>query len=128
MADNSLTRHQGQSLPVPVKLEPKVTKRSLMVSVRIYFYQLWNKAEDAFRTRLGSVGNADSVTGIRMFDRAEAVGMIREAGKDAKDPVIMGALPGDIYRCVTRLLRAHDMGLKLRRQQYQQLTHTPAAE
>lgn len=128
MAKNSVTRHQAQTLPVPPKLEPKVTKRSLMERVRGYFYQLWNEVEDSFRVRLGTVGNADSVTGIRMFDRYEATDMIKKAGKDAKDPVIISAMTGDIYRCVVRLLRAHDMGLKLRREQYRQLTHTPAAE
>lgn len=128
MAKNSVIRHQAQALPVPPKLEPKLTKRSLMERVRVYFYRLWNDVDDSFRTRLGSVSNADSVTGIRMFDRYEATDQIKKMGKDDKDPVIMSVLTGDIYRCVVRLLRIHDMGLKVRREQYRQLTHTPAAE
>jgi len=116
-------------LPVPEHLEPRNTARSLLSQVRVYFYNLWNDTADAtFRSLLASVGNKDAITGNRMFDRAKAVGMIKEAANEANDSFTSGALDGDIYKHVVGLLRTEGMGLKLRRTQYKQLTRQAPAE
>ena len=115
-------------LPVPARLEPKQSKRTLMYSVRAYFYSLYNTTSAKFRDLLASVGNKDAVTGNRLFDRHEAVGMIKQAAKQAQDQFTAESKDGDIYRCIVNLMRKHDMGLKLRRREYALLTHsaTPA--
>lgn len=110
-------------LPGPERLEPKQTKRSLMISVRVYFYSLYNGTNSKFRELLWSVGNKDSVHNAnRMFDRHEAVGMIRERAKEAKDTVTISAKDGHIYHCLVNLMRAEGLGIKLRRSQYRELT------
>jgi len=119
---NEITR-----LPMPDKLEPKVSSRSLAMSVRNYFYSLYNNAK-AFRDLLASVGNKDAMTGNRLFDRHEAVGLIKQAAKKADDPIVLGAKDGDVYRCIVNLMRQNDMGLKLRRREYTRLTHQAPAE
>lgn len=115
-------------LPIPDRLEPKRTQRTLMVNVRMYFYQLYNTPDGKFRALLVSISNVDAVTGNRMFDRAEAVGMIKDAAKTAKDITTSGAKAGHIYRCLVNLMREHGLGLKLRRTEYLRLTHQQAAE
>jgi len=115
-------------LPMPERLEPKITKRSLATSVRIYFYTLYNDASGKFKGLLASVGNKDSKTGNRLFDRHEAVGLIKLAAREAKDTATTGALDGDVYKCIVNLMRENKIGLRLRRQGYQNLTHTQAAE
>jgi hypothetical protein len=116
-------------LPMPDRIEPKSTKRTLMTFVRIYFTALFNGNEgDMFKGWLGSVGNKDAKTGNRLFDRYEAVNMVKQAAVKADDEATAKAKPGDIYQCITHLLRENGMGLKLRRQQYEQLTHMKPAE
>jgi hypothetical protein len=114
-------------LPIPDRLEPKKTSRSLATSVRIYFYTLYNAAK-AFRDLLASVGNEDAIHGNRLFDRHVAVGLIKKAAIDAKDMLTAEANDGEIYRHIVNLMRNEKMGLKLRRQQYQQMTHQAPAE
>jgi hypothetical protein len=114
-------------LPVPTKLEPKSAKRTLMMSVRSYFYTLYNADSDKFRELLGSVGNKDAVTGNRYFDRHEAVKMIKEAAIKAQDDSTVEALDGDVYRCLVNVMRGHaELSLKWRRQQYLQFTQQAA--
>jgi hypothetical protein len=117
-------------LPVPDKLDPKHTKRSLMTNVRLRFFQLWNSAEakvkDTFHQLMASVSNDDSVNKSRSYDRAKAVDMIVSvAGSDA---VINGAKPGDILKCLSHVMRENGMGLRLRRREYARLTHASPAE
>jgi hypothetical protein len=54
------------------------------MSVRNYFYALYNATNATFREMLVSVGNKDSKTGNRLFDRHVAVGMVKEAAKRAR--------------------------------------------
>ena len=115
-------------LPMPERLEPKKTSRSLATSVRVYFYTLYNATNAKFRELLASVGNKDAITGNRLFDRHEAVGMIKAAATKAEDSLTTTAKDGDIYRCLVNLMRQNDMGLKLRRREYNRLTHQQAAE
>lgn len=115
-------------LPMPDHLEPKDAFRSLMSSVRIYFYTLYNATDKTFRNLLASVGNKDSITGNRLFDRYEAVAMVKTVAGKSNDAVTEGAKPGDIYRCIVNLLRQNDMGLRIRRREYQRLTHQAPAE
>jgi hypothetical protein len=115
-------------LPVPERLEPKKTARSLMQSVRIYFYSLYNSTNAAFRDLLASVGNTDSKTGNRLFDRHNATLMIKEAAKKAEDVTVLGAKDGEIYQCIVRVMRQNNLGLKLRRAEYKRLTHQQPAE
>lgn len=115
-------------LPMPDHLEPDSTSRSLMVSVRMYFFALYNAADKTFQKYLGSVGNKDSVTGNRLFDRHEAVRMIKKTAKEAKDGVTENAYDGDIYKCIVSLMRKKGMGQRLRSQQYRELTHRAPAE
>lgn len=121
------TKPEVAQLPVPTKLEPKNTPRALSTSVRGYFYTIWNSAE-AFRTFLGSVGNKDSVTGNRLFDRYKAVEMIKEAAAEAKDSLTANAKDGDIYKYVTHIMGKEGLGLKTRREQFKALTHQQPAE
>jgi len=115
-------------LPVPERLEPKKTSRSLVTSVRIYFYTLYNATSATFRELLASVGNKDAIHGNRLFDRHVAVGMIKKAAIDAKDTLTATANDGEVYRCIVGIMRQNDMGLKLRRRDYQRLTHQQPAE
>ena len=117
-------------LPVPDKLDPQHTKRSLMTNVRLLFFQLWNSAEAKVKTRfhslMASVGNGDSVNKSRAYDRCKAVDMIVE--KAGQDATVNGALPGDILKCLSVIMRENGMGLRLRRREYQRLTHARPAE
>jgi hypothetical protein len=117
-------------LPVPDKLDPKHTKRSLMTNVRLRFFQLWNATEAKAKTRfhqlMASVGNDDSVNKSRGYDRCKAVDMIISAADG--DAVINGAKPGDILKCLSLIMRENGMGLRLRRREYQRLTHATPAE
>ncbi len=116
-------------LPVPERIEPKNAKRSLLQNVRGYFYLLYNSDDEAFRNFLASVGNDDAITGRRDFDRHEAVGLIKEQARLAKDAATLDALDGDIYRCLVTVMRSHDeLKPKLRRAQFAQLQHQQAAE
>jgi hypothetical protein len=115
-------------LPLPDHLEPKKTSRSLATSVRIYFYTLYNNANAAFRELLASVGNKDAIHGNRLFDRHVAVGLIKKAALEAKDTLTANANDGDIYRHIVNLMRGEKLGLRLRRNQYRQITHQQPAE
>jgi uncharacterized protein YecA (UPF0149 family) len=116
-------------LPVPDKLEPMHTKRSLMTNVRLRFFQLWNNAEAKLKTQfhqlMASVGNGDSVNKSRAYDRCKAVDMI--VNVSGNDTVINGAKPGDILKCLSVIMRENGMGLRLRRREFQRLTHSPSA-
>jgi len=120
------TGNSGARLPMPERLEPKSSAHSLMTSVKVYFYKLYNGADKTFRNFLASVSNKDSITDNRMFDRYKAVEMIVKAASDAKDISIMDAKEGQIYKCVSRIMRQNNMGLRLRRQEYKRLTQQPA--
>lgn len=113
-------------LPMPVRLEPKATARSLALQVRHYFYALYNAADASFREYLASVGNKDSLTGKREFDRYKAVEMVKAAAKKAEDDLVVQAKEGDIYKYVSRLLRLNGQGLKIRRAEYKRITTQPA--
>ncbi|HEY1859600.1 MAG TPA: hypothetical protein VGG61_04560 [Gemmataceae bacterium] len=115
-------------LPIPERLEPKVTTRALRESVRVYFYSLYNAASSSFRDLLVSVGNEDAITGNRTFDRHNATIMIKEAAKKADDHMVKNALDGAVYKCIVDFMRENNLGLKLRRREYERLTHqqTPA--
>jgi hypothetical protein len=115
-------------LPVPDRLDPQHTKHSLMTNVRLLFFRLWNgteaKAKARFHQLMASVGNDDSVNKSRAYDRCTAVNMIVEAA--GADSVINGAKPGDILKCLSVIMRQNGMGLRLRRREYQRLTHSPS--
>jgi hypothetical protein len=116
-------------LPIPERLVPRNAARSLQTNVRSYFYSLYNSNAATFRNLLVSVGNKDAVTGNRLFDRHVAVGLIKTAAKEAQDTITLNAKDGDVYKCLVVCMRSHDeLKLKLRRQQYDQLTHQQAAE
>jgi hypothetical protein len=87
---------QVARLPLPERIEPKVTKHSLFARVRIYYYGLYNGASSKFRDYLASVGNKDSLTGNRMFDRAEAVKLVLKEAETAKDSITLASSQGDI--------------------------------
>ena len=115
-------------LPIPDRLEPKKTQRTLGTSVKIYFYALYNATSAAFRDLLVSVGNKDAKTGNRLFDRHNAVGMIKKMALDAKDTLTAEAKDGDVYHHLVNIMRDNDLGLRLRRQQYKQITKQQPAE
>jgi hypothetical protein len=114
-------------LPIPDRLEPKRTKRSLGTCVRMYFYPLYNASASTFRDLLRSVGNKDSKNGNRLFDRHVAVGMIKKAAIEAKDSSTAEAVDGDIYKIIVDIMRSNNLGLKLRRFEYKRLAHMPQA-
>ena len=115
-------------LPLPDRLEPTVSSRTLMSSVKIHFYALYNATNSKFKEWLVAVGNKDAITGRRDFDRHEATIMIKSAAKTAADTVVMNAKDGDIYKCIVHLMRKNNLGLRVRRQEYQRITHTAPAE
>jgi hypothetical protein len=123
-----MSKNEIVTLPMPERLEPKSTTRSLTVSVRMYFYALYNSADGKFRNLLASVGNTDSITGNRLFDRHEAVVMIKAMASKAGDTMTTSAKDGHVYRCLVGLMRNNALGLKLRRREYNRLTHQQAAE
>lgn len=127
MTDNNIVQ-----LKVLDTLVQKTTKRSLMTNVRMRFFQLWNsgeaKARATFHKLMASTSNGDdSVNKSRVYDRCEAVNMIIAVAKEAKDAIVTDAKPGDILRCLAVIMRQNEMGLKLRRQQYKSLMHSPSA-
>ena len=109
-------------LPVPGRLDPPQNTRTLMVSVAAAFYVLYN-SNPAFRRLLASVANLDSVTGNRMFDRHQAVLLIKDAANKSNDRVIITASDGAIYKCLVTLLKRNGLGLRDRRIEYARLTH-----
>jgi hypothetical protein len=115
-------------LPVPERLEPKNAERSLLQSVRNYFYPLWRENE-AFRERLGTVGNKDALTGNLHFDRHEAVTMIKSAANEAKDKAIANAKDGIIYKHLVTIMKQHpELRPKQRRLEYARMEQQQAAE
>ena len=122
--------HQDEGaarLPLPVRLPPPVNPaRSLAIKVRDYFHSLWSNV--TFRDFLASVGNKDSITGNRLFDRYKAVEMVKAAAKSAEDSFTVSAKDGDIYKYLVRNMSKNGMGLRLRREQYKTLTHQAPAE
>lgn len=112
-------------LPLPEHLEPKVTARQLKAAVRSYYYALYNSSAD-FREWLTATGNKDAVTRNRLFDRHEAVKMIKDAAKKANDMFVFNAFDGIIYKHISELMNDDDIGLKLRRQQYAEITRQAA--
>jgi hypothetical protein len=119
---------EAPRLPMPERLEPKVTKRTLMMNVRHYFYSLYNSANTGFKELLASVSNKDAITGNRLFDRRDAVTMIKDAAKAVKDTTTTNAKDGEIYKCLSNLMRQNKIGLQLRREKYRDVSHqqTPA--
>ena len=115
-------------LPLPDRLEPTISSRSLGTSVKIHFYALYNAANSKFKEWLTAVGNKDAITGNRNFDRHEAVLMIKAAAKTAADTVVMNAKDGDVYKHLTHLMRKNNLGLRVRRQEYRRITGTVPAE
>jgi hypothetical protein len=113
-------------LPMPARLVQKRTARSLGSAVRGYFYPAYN-SNARFKRHLQSVGNNDSVTKNRMFDRFIAVSVIREMARAAKDTMTAEAPEGHIYGCLVGIMRSENLGLKLRREQYRRLTHQQQA-
>ena len=98
--------------------------RSLHASVRIYFEALYPKPE--FQNLLASVNNRTSLTGNRLFDRYDAVRMIKELAAERKDTAVVGTKAGYIYKIVVGVMRQNNMGLKLRRKEYLLLTQQAA--
>jgi hypothetical protein len=100
-----------------------------MFKVRGHFYKLYNNNDDKrFQELLASVGNVDAITGNRLFDRHEAVRMIKISAEAAKDNDVLEALDGHVYRCIVHIMNENDVGLRSRRKAYEQLTHRQAAE
>lgn len=111
-------------VPMPPVLKIVSSPRSVHMSVRMYFEALYPKPE--FRNLLASVNNKTSITANRLFDRYDAVKMIKELAATKGDTAVVGTKPGYIYKTVVRLLRKNDMGLKLRRKEYLLLTQQAA--
>lgn len=124
-----MTTNTFVGLPaMPDKVVPKSTNRTLMASVRTYFYQLYNAGNGMFKKYLASVNNKTAITKNRMFDRAKAVDMIVVAADKADDKATAEAAPGEIYRCIVHIMNGHEaLRLKSRRAEYQRLQHQPAA-
>lgn len=127
MKKSKQARSEVARLPMPEHLEPKLSSRSLLLSVRNYFYPLYN-TDANFKDLLAAVGNKDAITGNRLFDRHNAVGMIKSMAKEVKDSVVVNAKDGEVYRCIVGVMRENELGLKLRRREYQRVTHQMAAE
>jgi hypothetical protein len=114
------------ALPMPDKLDQHRTKFALMTSVKAIFYKLYN-ASATFRGFLASVSSEDSVEGTRLIDRSEAARMIRATAEKDGDGLAGKAKLGEIVRCISKIMRSHDMGLRVRRSEYLRLKHSPPA-
>lgn len=113
-------------LPMPERLEPKTSARSLAASVRRYFYAVYN-SDPKFKTYLASVGNKDAITGNRHFDRHVAVEFLKEAAKAASDDCFKNVTDGEVYKYLTHeIARWDDLKLKHRRLEYQRFTQQAA--
>jgi hypothetical protein len=122
--DDNKPKHSVMRLPVPAHLDPPTTRGSLFTKVQDRFLSLYNDSkDDTFKEFLVAVGNKDAITKNLVFDRHNAVVMIREAAKKADDQILSMAADGDIYKCMVRVMRKNNLGLKLRREQMKQLTH-----
>jgi hypothetical protein len=74
-------------VPLPERLPPRAHRQSLMSTVKLFFYPLYD--EDAeFRDFLVSVGNKDSKTKNRTIDRYKAIEMMVARAIDARDTVL----------------------------------------
>lgn len=110
-------------LKLPNKLEPVVRRSSLLASVRPFIYQLYNAANEVFKSLFLSTCAEDSVTGNRMFDRARAVGMVKDAAEKSGVSIVTNAQDYDIYRCIVYVLRRdHGISQRLRYAEYKRLT------
>ena len=112
---------RGLLPPLPEKLEPFKNNRTLMTSVRIYFHQQYSKIEEWLK----SVNNKTSITGNLYFDRHKAVEIIKEAARQAKDPITSEAMDGEIYKCMSRVANEQGISLKLRRAEFRRIKHNP---
>jgi fido (protein-threonine AMPylation protein) len=119
------TTREIARLPMPERWEPRATQAALMQRVRGYFEALYNGAGQ-FRDYLASVGNQDSITENRAFDRYKAVEMIKDMARENGDLLTANASEGKIYQKVATLMRGAGLGLRVRRQEYARLTHQPA--
>jgi hypothetical protein len=99
---------------LPERIEPRSTARSLGASVRFFFIPLFNNSED-FRAYLASVGNEDSITKNRLFDRFKAITMLVATARDAGDYVLPQATEGEIYKHITNIMRREGLGLRARK-------------
>lgn len=109
-------------LPLPTHLDPPTSKRNLMSRVRDYFHVLYNNPkDDTFREWLVAVNNKSAITENLWFDRGYAVRAIRDLAKKSEDATVEAASEGAIYKSMTRVMREHQIGLKLRRQQLKKL-------
>jgi hypothetical protein len=116
-------------LPVPEHLEPKHIKRSLLQKVRDYFVLLYNARTD-FREFLVATGNDDAITLNRVFDRHNAVLMIRAAATKANDTTMEQAEDGIIYKHLNTVMKDYpELRPKQRRLEYkrQQRQHQQEA-
>ena len=123
-AEHALVETGGEvvRLPMPAHLDRRPSSRSLAMAVCGYFFDIYNNKPNE-RQWLASVGREDSVTGNRMFDRHYYVLAIKAMAKEAKDLMTVSASDWQIWNIVSGEMRGYGLGLKLRRQQYQLLTH-----
>lgn len=121
-----MPRNLPARLPLAEHLDPVTSSRTVFIIVKQYYYPLYNATNDNFRKWLTSVGNKDSLTENRVLDRGKAVDMIRKAAADARDASLQEATDGKILQCITRLMKNHGQGLRVRRQEYRRLTQQAA--
>jgi len=115
-------------LPMPAHLPPQANPaRSLAIKVNGYFRALYESTA-RFRELLASVGNKDAILGNRLFDRHEAVALIKKAAAEAKDSLTADANDGEVYKYLSRAMGKNGLGLRLRREAYKALTHQAPAE
>lgn len=124
--------HNVVRLPLPDHLDPPSTAHALGRAVRGHFYSLFNNRTAlgvTFRKFLASVDNKTSETENRVFDRHEAVKMIKKAAADANDSLTDTAKDGKVYQCLVAAMRTHpQLRLRNRRAEYERLTRQQAAE
>jgi len=103
-------------VPLPDRIEPRITARSLLPAVRVYFFRAYNAEEDGFRKWLISTSNKDALTRNRLFDRLRGVDMLKAMAAENDDDIVISASEGAIYKCINQIMKEHGHGLKLRRE------------
>ena len=113
-------------LPMPERLEPKATNKTLAASVRRYFYAVYN-SDPKFKTYLASVGNKDAITGNRGFDRHVAVEFLKDAARAASDDCFKDVIDVEIYKHLSHeISKWDDLKLRYRRLEFQRFTQQAA--
>ena len=90
------------SVPLPKRIKPQISSRSLMVAVHALFFHVYNTVDDGFRKYLVATCNADALTQKRKFDRLQCSRPAYRAGQETEVTSSSTPLKGKSTNASTR--------------------------